>query len=293
MDSGDSGDSGLIAVRLSDGFAKQNPGIIAQRLSDGLGNRLFQCAALLGYAERWNRRPALFPSQIHPCNHADALLAHKLFPQLELAWNTAAWEKLTENPADYATYKPFTKPLPAENAILLHGYFQTERYFPSYPIVLSFESVLSAERRAFLNLNYRDYGWWIHVRLGDYMALPHYQVGIAEYLRKVVAYVPAGERVLVFSDSPGLALAFLQTLPTAADVEWVAADPGLTPLETLYAMRGASRGCICTNSTFSWWGAYGSVARSAGAPIYFPGRWSALPYAADDIYPQWGTKVDY
>ena len=291
-DSGDSGDSSLIAVRLSDGLAKQNPGIIAVRLSDGLGNRLFQLAALLGYAERWNLRPVLFPSQIIPSNHTDALLAHKLFPQLELVWKMNRWGQLLDDPVYYASYKPFEKPETA-CPLLLHGYFQTEKYFPSYPIVLSFESVLSDERRSALDFHYREYGWWVHIRLGDYMILPHHQIDLRAYLRKVVGYVPAGERVLVFSDSPGLALTFLQTLPTAAGVEWVATDPELTPLETLYVMRGASRGCICTNSTFSWWGAYGSVARSAGAPIYFPGRWSALPYAADDIYPQWGTKVDY
>ncbi len=292
-------ESGRLGVRLSDGWMKSNPGLISVRLSDGLGNRLFQLAALLGYAERWGMKPVLFPSQIIPCNHADSSLAHKLFPQIKLEWNMNRWCKLEDDPVDYASYKPLSKP-DNPGDYLLHGYFQTEKYFPSYGVNLSFESALSAERRAALDTAYplegdttKGYGWWAHIRLGDYMILPHYHINIAAYLQKVAGFVPAGERVLVFSDSPAEALRLLRSLPGAAHVEWVAADPRLTPLETLYVMRGASRGCICTNSTFSWWGAHGSRARHRGAPIYFPGRWNALPYPADDVYPSWGIRLNY
>jgi hypothetical protein len=291
---------GLISMRLSDAHAKQEPGIIAVRLSDGLGNRLFQLAALLGYAERWDMKPVLFPSQIIPSNHADAALAHKLFPRLELVWNMNRWGQLLDDPVYYASYKPFEKPETA-CPLLLHGYFQTEKYFPSYPIVLSFESVLSSELRSALDFHYpleggwlprasREYGWWVHIRLGDYMILPHHQIDLRAYLRKVLGFVPAGERVLVFSDSPEEAQCLLREV---GHVEWMMADPGLSPLETLYVMGRASRGCICTNSTFSWWGAYGSEARRLGAPIYFPGQWSRLPYPAEDVYPSWGIRVDF
>jgi hypothetical protein len=284
----DCGSEGLIGVRLSDAHAKQEPGLISVRLSDGLGNRLFQLAALLGYAERWGMKPVLFPSQIIPSNHADAALAHKLFPQLELAWKMNRWGQLLDDPVYYASYKPFEKPETA-CPLLLHGYFQTERYFPSYPIVLSFESVLSAERRSALDFHYREYGWWVHIRFGAYMILPHHQIDLRSYLRKVLGFVPAGERVLVFSDSPEEAVCLLREV---GRVEWMMADPGLSPLETLYVMRRASRGCICTNSTFSWWGAYGSDARRLGAPVYFPGQWNRLPYPAEDVYPSWGIRVD-
>jgi hypothetical protein len=268
------------------------------RLSDGLGNRLFQLAALLGYAERWNLKPVLFPSQILGCNHADADKAHLLLPQLALEWNIAEWTKVTEEAADCASYKERTKPLGCE-PVLLAGHFQTARYFPSTPIVLSFETVLSAERRAALDLHYRNFNcdWWIHIRLGDYMALPHYHIDIVRYLAKVIGLIPAGEKVLLFSDSPGEALRALEALSaegaTAAGVEWIAAPEGLGPIESLYMMSKVCGGCICSNSTFSWWGAYCSAARMGGGPIYFPGRWFNLPYPTADIYPSWGTVVTY
>lgn len=290
-------------MRLSDAPQKEEPGLVAMRLSDGLGNRLFQLAALLGYAERWGLKPVLFPSQIIGCNHADAEAAHLLFPQLALEWNVAGWMKVTEDPADCASYKERSKPEAAKKPgaaepILLAGHFQTSRYFPTKtPLTLSFESVLSAERRAALDLHTKECPWWIHVRLGDYMALPHYHVDIVRYLAKVVGVIPAGERVILYSDSPGEALRVLQGLKgggaVKAGVEFVPAPEGLSPIETLYMMSKATGGCICTNSTFSWWGAYSSAVRQRGGPIYFPGRWHALPYPTADLYPSWGTVVDY
>lgn len=288
----------MISVRLSDAQSEIAPGLVAVRLSDGLGNRLFQLAALLGYAERWHLKPVLFPSQIVFCNHADADKAHHLFPQLVLEWNVSSWTKVVEDAADCASYKERMLPEGCE-PILLAGHFQTARYFPSTPLTLSFESVLSTERRAVLDLHYRELNscWWIHVRLGDYMALPHYQVDIVRYLAKAVGFIPAGQRVILYSDSPGEALRVLQSLQaagaTAAGVEFVPAPAGLGPIETLYMMSKATGGCICTNSTFSWWGAYCSAVRQRGGPIYFPERWHALPYATADLYPPWGTVVNY
>ena len=289
-----------------------NEGVISVRLSDGLGNRLFQLAALLGYAERWALKPVLFPSQIIGCNHADADKAHLLFPQLALEWNVAGWTKVIEDPADCATYKERAKPDEAAKKpdkaaqkpdepepVLLAGHFQTSRYFPTKtPLALSFESALSAERRTALDLHIKDgCPWWIHVRLGDYMVLPHYHIDIVRYLAKVIGVIPAGERVILYSDSPGEALRVLQGLQGAgavkAGVEFVPAPEGLSPIETLYMMSKATGGCICTNSTFSWWGAYSSAVRVRGGPIYFPGRWHALPYPTADLYPPWGTVVDY
>lgn len=282
----------MISVRLSDAQSQIAPGIIAVRLSDGLGNRLFQLAALLGYAERWGLKPVLFPSQIITCNHPDADKAHHLFPQLALEWNVSSWTKVVEDAADCASFKERAKP-EGSGPVLLAGHFQTARYFPSMPLTLSFESVLSAERRAALDLHYRELNscWWIHVRLGDYMVLPHYHIDIVRYLAKGISFIPAGQRVILYSDSPGEALRVLQGL--GSNVEFVPAPSGLGPIETLYMMSKATGGCICTNSTFSWWGAYCSTVRQRGGPIYFPGRWHALPYATTDLYPPWGTVVNY
>jgi len=290
-----------VGVRLSDADAKYQPGIIAMRLSDGLGNRLFQLAALLGYAERWGKKPTLFPSQIHPCTHADSMKAHRLFPELNITWDVSGWTSVGESAEDYASYKPFSKPTSDVGPILLKGFFQTEKYFPSQRIKLSFESVLGEHRMSDLRKHYRSYDWWIHLRLGDYMALPHYDIGLSAYLQAVLPRIPAGTRVILYSDSPGPALELVQRIAphfsvvSASDLmpSDLSLSGVLTPIETLYCMSLGSGGCVCTNSTFSWWGAYCSEARALGSHIYFPGRWNKLPYATADVYPCWAIKVDY
>jgi hypothetical protein len=295
-------ENGLLGMRLSDRLAKQDTGLISVRLSDGLGNRLFQLAALLGYAERWGLRPTLFPSQIHPCIHADSMKAHRLFPELNITWDVSGWTSVGESAEDYASYKPFPHPTSDVGPILLKGFFQTEKYFPSQGIKLSFESALGEHRMSELRKHCREYlqggdesCWWIHLRLGDYMTLAHYDIDLPAYLRAVLPRIPAGTRVILYSDSPGPALELVQRIaPRLSVVSASDLSPSdLTSLETLYCMSLGAGGCVCTNSTFSWWGAYVSAARTLGSPIYFPGRWNKLPYATDDVYPSWGIKVDY
>jgi hypothetical protein len=271
--------------------------MITVRLTDGLGNRLFQVAALLGYAERWGLEPVLFPGRCVPCTHADsnATTVAALFPQIRVAWDLGpSLETVAEDAADCFTVVERTKPATA-HTIVLRGYFQAAAYGPAHFVRPNYEAVLSAERRATLDQHYSVYGWWAHVRLGDYMILPHYQIGVADYLRAALrcaeAHMSPGTPVLVYSDNVDLAVRLLDGL--GFDLRFVGSGTDLTPVETLYAMSLASDGCICTNSTFGWWGAAGSAARAAGRPIYFPCRWSNLPYSAEGIYPPWGTVVNY
>jgi hypothetical protein len=274
-------------------------GLLGMRLSDGLGNRLFQLAALLGYAERWGKKPTLFPSQIHPCTHADSIKAHRLFPELNITWDVSGWTSVDESAEDYATYKPFSHPTSDVRPILLKGFFQTEKYFPSQGIKLSFESVVGEHRMSDLRQHCRNEDgatWWIHLRLGDYMTLAHYDIDLPAYLRAVLPRIPASTRVILYSDSPGRALELVREIAPGLSVisaSDLTLSGVLTPIETLYCMSLVSGGCVCTNSTFSWWGAYCSKARTLGAPIYFPGRWNKLPYATADVYPCWAIKVDY
>jgi hypothetical protein len=212
-----------------------------------------------------------------------------------VAWDLGpSLETVAEDAAACFTVVERTKP-ETPHPIVLRGYFQAAAYGPARFVRPNYEAVLRAERRAALDQHYSVYRWWVHVRLGDYMILPHYQIGVVDYLRaalsQALANGPVGSAVLVYSDNVDLAVGLLRGLGSGADFHGAGAD--LTPVETLYAMSLASGGCICTNSTFGWWGAAGSAARAAGGPIYFPCRWSNLPYSAEGIYPPWGTVVNY
>lgn len=269
--------------------------MITARLKDGLGNRLFQVSALLGYAERWGLSPIFFPGRIDHCIHDGSDAIPALFPDIPIVWNmdSGATDKaatITEKAEDCYSYVERDPP-PQKALVILNGHFQSERYMPSKGIALNYAALISAERMADLEKHYRECGWWVHVRLGDYMILPHHQIDVGAYLVKALANVEAGTCVAVYSDTLDIAVRILGDL--RPDIKWIGPPGALSAVETLYAMSLATAGCICGNSSFSWWGAYGSAARKAGAPVYFPGRWSQLNVMSDGIYPSWGTVIEF
>ena len=79
--------------------------MITARLKDGLGNRLFQVAALLGYAERWDLKPVFFPGRIIDCAHEGSASIPDLFPHIPIVWDLSGpFITVDEAAADYCTY---------------------------------------------------------------------------------------------------------------------------------------------------------------------------------------------
>jgi hypothetical protein len=67
-----------------------------------------------------------------------------------------------------------------------------------------------------------------------------------------------GEKFVVFTNDIPYARSLFPTTPIIEESE----------VDTLLLMSRA-KGCICANSSFSWWGAY----LNPGRPIYFPSKW--------------------
>jgi hypothetical protein len=94
--------------------------------------------------------------------------------------------------------------------------------------------------------------------------------------------------MLVFSDSIDKATELLSKLPTPNIELLIVKD--LNAVETLYLMSLCGGGGICSNSTFSWWGAYSSLAKKKGNPIYVPSRWILYNVPQEDVYSSWMTR---
>lgn len=105
----------------------------------------------------------------------------------------------------------------------------------------------------------------IHVRRGDYLKLPqnHPFVG-ADYLRRAVASFPEGTEFMVFSDDIPWCKSFFKG-PQFRFAE------GGNVIDDLFLMSWCDHH-ICSNSTFSWWGAYlGRRGR-----VIFPSMWYGM-----------------
>ena len=111
----------------------------------------------------------------------------------------------------------------------------------------------------------------IHVRRGDYLHLPHRNPFVGEdYLRKAVASFPPDVRFLVFSDDLTWCRKFF------SGPRFSFAESG-SAIDDLFLMSWCDHH-ICSNSTFSWWGAY---LRHGGRTV-FPSMWVGMALRQSD-----------
>lgn len=162
---------------------------------------------------------------------------------------------------------------------ILHGYWQSERYFADHAETIRAEltpaTPPSAENAACLKRIGSTRGVSVHVRRGDYVSdakaqgifaslKPDYYAEAAREMFRRLGQVP---EFYVFSDDPDWAEAELK-LPGPKTV--VRHNDGRTAFEDLRLMS-ACRHHIIANSSFSWWGAW--LNPSPDKIVIAPARW--------------------
>ena len=255
---------------------------ITCKISDGLGNRFFQTASMLGYAEAHAHDPVFVREWVQDTNHLGPKSITDYFPSIPVISVGGQWVLADEPAAASYTFSPLP-PIPQN--VKLNGYFQTEKYFPSAGIPAP--AILPTSSR------WSSYAF-LHVRRGDYLnpLCRHHYVELADYYRYAISlFADSDTRILVCSDDIEWCRA---TLP-ARYADLIAADRWEffvgDDLETLGAMVSCRSGGICANSTFSWWGAYWGFHRSGG--IYtMPSIWGYPPLPTPvDLHPSWATVL--
>ncbi len=126
--------------------------------------------------------------------------------------------------------------------------------------------------RKFSNILQNDKLVSIHVRRGDYLKLPHRHPFVGEsYLEDAVdrfANIPDIEFMVCSDDISWCKKFFASKCFSNFCFHF---SEGCSVLEDLFLMRNCKGGHICSNSTFSWWGAY---AGSLYQPLtIFPSMW--------------------
>lgn len=254
---------------------------VSVALSDGLGNRLFQTAALLGYAERFGHTPVLVNTFISNTNHKGADEIQRLFPTLRFEESmNVEWHTVAESSENAFTYTPFER---IEGNVLLRGFFQTPHYAPSGGIQCG---LLDGVNLPAFPYNCAAY---LHVRRGDYLSqyTAHHRVELMEYYKRALFFFPPSATILVCSDDEEWCRNELATMLGDSRLKVVS---GLGTLETLALMSRCELGGICANSTFSWWGGYFN--RTVGKVIFFPDTWGYPPLPpVRDLYPSWGFTL--
>ena len=255
---------------------------VSCQISDGLGNRLFQIAAMLGYAEKHGHKPLFITEWINENktqpggNKVCALFPG--IPTMSLESVAGSWSLIQPPGVDAMTYREL--PYVAGH-VKLQGYFQSELYFPLRLPISGLVPVV------------RENALFLHVRRGDYLhpLNQHHHVDLRSYYEKALALFPDNASVLVCSDDIAWCKVTLPLRYTSVRADkwiWIQGDE----FETLSAMMGCGLGGICANSTFSWWGSY--LNPSVEKLVVMPATWMhsrTCDPVPTDLYPKGVLRI--
>ena len=292
---------------------------VTVKLNGGLGNRLFEIACCLGYAEKYGHKPILYSSffdnNAHCSNDKTLHILKQLIPEITFSNSSRDehhFHKLFHHGNDACKYLEL--PCISKN-VLLQGYFQSEMYFPkgdNYFLSSFIKNVIIPKK----TIDTASNKYFIHVRMGDYINNHFHYIGYKKYLKNSINYIklinPKAE-FLIFSNEPNKnkILAELGNDSTDENIFQFEHDinPQLDELQSLINM-GLCKGGICVNSTFSWFGAYlanksnivihsncdgGNGKDYLDELIIMPSKWFNTDQIKvenyQDIYPKWENLV--
>lgn len=262
----------------------------------GLGNRLFQYASSYGVLRRLGLGPESHVLGRNPdsnCNGVRSLDFSFLFGLFSRVGRgsvvCSVRERSSMSGFDDSDYVVGVSRghLGCSGTVMLSGFFQHEGYFRAYSgeVRSRLLGVLSG-----LGFSSEGYGvcwersYFLHVRLGDYVnnaeTRRHFFVDLSLYFERAISHLESldpGASLVIFAESesdlrslyPGI-LTDSRGLPRRV----IVADF----LLTFYLMTLCGRGGICSNSTFSWWGAW--LNPNASKTVCIPDRWRPMGKAS-------------
>jgi hypothetical protein len=244
--------------------------MLTVQLQGGLGNQLFQLA-FLDYASKITGKQKYINSLVSPGTvHSRDQYYDTIFHKWRLEYGTAHSFIINEN--SYLKYEDWYKKLENSRNICLLGYFQRCEYTD----LIKEEFISKLYLNQFILKKYPDIQTktFIHVRGGDYIGNSYHFFDLKNYYKKCID-ICNGEFVIFTNDIP-YAKSILPDIPIISESE----------LDTLSLMSQCA-GCICANSSFSWWGAYLNTNR----PIYLPSQWFRDPLMDTSGYYFKGAQI--
>jgi hypothetical protein len=263
--------------------------MISCRLQGGLGNQMFQMATAYAHSRKLNTDCAFdFNGCYTPLqgNTSDKYKNNFFSNFKELIESPKIMNSWAEPSFSYSEI-----PLTIGNDIILHGFFQSEKYFKEYKLGLlrlfdTFPRETITSVTPFINNIMIETGSnnlvSIHVRRGDYVGKGDFHTNLTD--------TDYYERAMnMFEDSVFIFV--------SDDIEWckenfkgdnIFYSPFTSELDDLYLMVLCNHHIIA-NSSFSWWGAYLSDNKET---VVAPKNWFGPrgPSQTQDLIPD-GWKI--
>ena len=266
--------------------------IIADLLG-GLGNQLFQYAAGIALAERYDvpfkiniKKFEEYKLHKYSLHHFNISAPIANTEEVEYYGNTAAkiWERLILKP--YYKRRVFKERFlyfdkninNASHDIMLNGYWQSEMYFATIADFIrkefAIKSPIDDVNRGFADEIRNTNSVSIHIRRGDYVSdsvtnnihgtcdREYYNVCVEKIVKLVNDPV-----FYIFSDDPSWVKSNFNLKYSSVLIEHNNADTNYEDLR----LMGLCKHNIIANSSFSWWGAW--LNANPGKNVFAPSNW--------------------
>ena len=238
--------------------------MITVEFAGGLGNQLFQLAAVDHIGRRTGRNVVI--ERHCESAHSKENYFNSLFGHWSVAQNPLQFP-LNIQEGSYV-FSDWRSALANPHNARIHGYFQNWQYVDQpFKERLRFNTAVLSK--------YPDIGnkVFIHVRGGDYVNHWMHDMKLDTYYRRAIAEFPADTQFVIFTND----------VPYAQSRTWIGGIQQTfiheNELDTLLLMSKCA-GCICPNSTFSWWGAF----LNPSSKIVMPDKWFNDPSVYIDGY---------
>ena len=253
---------------------------VVPKLIGGLGNQLFILASTIDVANRWGATVVFHDSPGNSHCSSDLSLS-KLFPSIPVVKNIKIEGEVS---GCESSYRDMLALIPME--IFVSGYNQSPKYIPDN-FCEFLKNIPDVELGDMSNIAF------LHVRRGDYVNHPIYQLNYKIYYRTAVHDLVKKNpdvKILVLSDDIVWSNENIPELlgGVVTRDKLILQTTEYPATSTLKLMTRCQAGAICANSTFSWWGAFPNKNR----PIYMPYPWCS--YTTDpnlDLYFEGVIKI--
>lgn len=242
-----------------------------------LGNQMFQYAALVGLAKKYDRKFCIPHKDVFGKAYYTELRSN-----IYDAFNIKPYQGIssfpTVNEGEFHFNEALFNNFPKQDVNLL-GYFQSEKWFAHAREEVKAEFSFKEEFGGLAKTMREQLSGEVialHVRRTDYVNNPNHDSIGMDYYEAALKEVPQDATVIVFTDDPEWA----KVQPQFPDERFFVSETGCA--YTDMALISMCDYHIIANSTFSWWGAWLSESKKVVAPKNWFGP--ALNHKTDDIY---------
>ena len=290
--------------------------MIIVKLAGGLGNQMFQYAAARGTGDRTiffdlahleNHNPDSdqFTPRIFEIDIFSNLMGRKFNPLQEKLFNSDKWIYKALRNISYGRMDVVKQrdnefvTIPKSNRLLLHGFFQSEKYFKPIRVQLlqefGFPPLDEQNLKLADKIKVIENPVSIHVRRGDYLkpkVQEYHGILPIEYYQKSMAFIESKTSnpfYFIFSDDPAWCEANL-----ASGLSNYVLVKGNTDSSAWMDMclMTLCKHHIIANSSFSWWGAW--LGSNPDKIVLAPSQWFndvAMNTSARSLIPESWIRI--